>query len=118
MQAMVDAHTLSSVLADCFEKEDWTASALKTFERTRRKQVTMLQQLADEEVFFWNTGNPVLSWLRDRVFVTMDKNPRLKYQVLSATAGLRETSPFGWMDRMQAAGFLPDSRANQLPMHD
>ena len=118
MQAMVDAHTLSSVLADCFEKEDWTASALKTFEQTRRKQVTMLQQLADEEVFFWNTGNPVLSWLRDRVFVTMDKNPRLKYQVLSATAGLRETSPFGWMDRMQAAGFLPDSRANQLPMHD
>lgn len=48
----------------------------------------------------------------------MDHNPRLKYQVLMATAGLRETSPFGWIDRMQAAGFLPDPRANQLPVHE
>ena len=118
MQAMVDATCLASVLADCFAKGDWSVTALKRFEETRRKQVTMLQQLADEEVFFWNTGNPVLGWLRDRVFATMDHNPRLKYQVLMATAGLRETSPFGWIDRMQAAGFLPDPRANQLPVHE
>ena len=117
MQAMVDAIILASVLADCFRKGDWSVSALKAFEQARRKQVSMLQQLADEEVFFWNTGNPVLGWLRDRVFATMDQNPRLKYQVLTATAGLRETSPFGWLDRMQAAGFFPDPRAHQLPVH-
>lgn len=118
MQAMVDAKILASVLARCFEREDWSAPALKPFELARRVQVTMLQQLADEEVFFWNTGNPVLGWLRDRVFRTMDTNPRLKYQVLTATAGLRETPPFGWMDRLQAAGFLPDARARHIPAHD
>lgn len=118
MQAMVDATVLAPVLARCFEKENWSAAALKPFELARRKQVGMLQQLADEEVFFWNTGNPVMGWLRDRVFSTMDRNPRLKYQVLMATAGLRETPPFGWMDRLQAAGFLPDSRAQQVPVHD
>jgi len=77
----------------------------------------MLQRLADEEVFFWNTGNPVLAMLRDRVFRTMDANRRLQYQVLSATAGLRSTAPFGWLDRFQAAGFLPDPRADHVPVH-
>lgn len=115
MQAMVDAVTLAQVLEDCQRTGNWSAIALKTFETQRRPHVTMLQRLADEEVFFWNTGNPLLGMLRDRVFSTMDKNPRLQYQVLSATAGLRTTSPFGWMDRLQAAGLMPDPRAQQVP---
>ena len=117
MQAMQDAITLADVLATCQQSEDWSANALQTFERSRRSHVTMLQQLADEEVFFWNTGNPILGMLRDRVFRTMDSNRRLKYQVLSATAGLRTTAPFGWIDRLQAAGFLPDWQANHVPVH-
>ncbi len=117
MQAMVDAVTLAEVLEACQRTGNWSATALKPFETQRRPHVTMLQRLADEEVFFWNTGNPLLGMLRDRVFFTMDKNPRLQYQVLSATAGLRTTSPFGLMDRFQAAGFLPDPRANQVPGH-
>ncbi len=117
MQAMVDAVTLASVLEECQRTQDWSAQALKPFETARRPQVTMLQRLADEEVFFWNTGNPVLGMLRDRVFATMDTNRRLQYQVLSATAGLRTTAPFGWMDRFQAAGLLPDPRADQVPIH-
>ena len=117
MQAMVDAVTLADVLEDCQHAEDWSAKSLKPFEGARRAHVTMLQQLADEEVFFWNTGNPVLELLRDRVFRTMDGNRRLQYQVLSATAGLRTTAPFGWLDRFQAGGFLPDSRADHVPVH-
>lgn len=117
MQAMVDAVTLAQVLEVCQRTGNWSSTALKSFETQRRPQVTMLQRLADEEVFFWNTGNPLLGMLRDRVFATMDKNPRLQYQVLSATAGLRTTSPFGWMDRFQAAGLLPDPRANHVPGH-
>lgn len=115
MQAMVDAVALAKVLEDCQRAGNWSAAALKPFETQRRPHVTMLQRLADEEVFFWNTGNPLLGLLRDRVFSTMDKNPRLQYQVLSATAGLRTTSPFGLVDRLQAAGVLPDPRANQVP---
>ena len=117
MQAMVDAVYLADVIEDCRKENDWSASRLHEFEVTRRPQVTMLQRLADEEVFFWNTGNPLLSLLRDRVFQTIDKNRRLQYQVLTATAGLRDSQPFGFLDRLQAAGFLPDPYANQVPIH-
>jgi 2-polyprenyl-6-methoxyphenol hydroxylase-like FAD-dependent oxidoreductase len=117
MQAMEDAVMLAHVLEHCHHTQDWSAAALKSFEAARRTQVTMLQRLADEEVFFWNTGNPLLVMLRDRVFRTMDSNRRLQYQVLSATAGLRTTAPFGWLDRFQAAGFLPDPRADIVPVH-
>lgn len=117
MQAMADAVTLAHVLETCQRTGNWSAGALKAFETQRRPQVTMLQRLADEEVFFWNTGNGLLGLLRDRVFATMDNNPRLQYQVLSATAGLRTTPPFNWIDRFQAAGFLPDPRAHHIPGH-
>ena len=117
MQAMEDAVTLANVLEQCHQTNDWSLAALKPFEQARRSHVTMLQQLADEEAFFWNTGNPILGMLRDRVFRTMDSNPRLQYQVLSATAGLRMTPPFGWVDRFQVAGFLPDPRAKVVPHH-
>jgi hypothetical protein len=85
------------------------------FERERRPQVEMLQRLADEQVLFWNTGNPVLGFLRDRVFRTLDRNRRLRYRVLSTTAGLRAAPPFGWLDRLIAAGMLPDLHADRLP---
>jgi 2-polyprenyl-6-methoxyphenol hydroxylase-like FAD-dependent oxidoreductase len=118
MQAMVDAVMLAEVVESCMGKDDWSVSALKPFEMRRRPQVTMLQQLADEEVFFWNTGNPLLSFLRDRVFSTLDGNARLQYQVLTAKAGMREAPPFNWVVRFQAAGLIPDPRAHRFsPPH-
>ena len=116
MQAMVDAVTLSEIVESCMTTDHWSAAALRPFEDQRRPQTTMLQRLADEEVFFWNTGNPILAYLRDRVFTTLDKNKRLQYQVLAVTAGLSETPPFGWIDRLQAAGIVPDPSANRLPV--
>ena len=115
MQAMVDAVALADLIPSCLDRDDFSARSLKPYELGRRPQVEMLQRLADEEVVFWNTGNPVLAWMRDRVFCTIDRNPRLKYQVLTATAGLRSTPPFGLLDRLQATGFVPDPRAKQLP---
>ena len=112
---MMDAMTLSDVLAGCLEHGDYSASALSKFERLRRPQVTMLQRMADEQVMFWNTGNPLLALLRDRVFRTLDHNRRLRYQVLAATAGLRAEAPFGIVDRLMAAGLLPDPHADRLP---
>ncbi|MFQ5992534.1 MAG: FAD-dependent oxidoreductase [Nitrospiraceae bacterium] len=115
MQAMMDAMALSDVLAGCLEHGDYSASVLSKFERLRRPQVRMLQRLADEQVIFWNTGNPLLALLRDRVFRTLDHNRRLRYQVLVATAGLRADAPFGIVDRLMAAGLLPDPHADRLP---
>ena len=117
MQAMVDATVLADLIPACLAEDNFQASRLKTFEKQRRPKVEMLQRLADEEAFFWNTGNPALAWLRNRVFSTIDQNRRLKYRVLTATAGLRETPPFGLLDRFLALGFVPDPRADQQPPH-
>ena len=112
MQAMVDAMTLADLLPDCLADNDCSAARLKSFEVVRRPHITMLQRLADQQVFYWNTGNLVVAFLRDRVFQTLDRNVRLRYQVLSTTAGLRQTAPFDLIDRVIAAGLLPDLRAN------
>jgi 2-polyprenyl-6-methoxyphenol hydroxylase-like FAD-dependent oxidoreductase len=114
MQAMVDAMALADVITSCVTDGDWSARRLRAYESARRPQVTMLQRLADQQVFYWNTGNPLIAFLRDRVFQTLDRNARLRYQVLSTTAGLRKTAPFSLTDRMIAAGFLPDVFGSQI----
>lgn len=108
MQAMVDAMALADLIPICLREADFSADRLKAYERARRPHVTMLQRLADQQVFYWNTGNPLVAFLRDRVFRTLDRNERLRYQVLSTTAGLRKTAPFSLIDRVIAAGLLPD----------
>lgn len=115
MQAMVDAMALADIIPGCLERGNCSAAALAAYERRRRPQVEMLQRMADEQVLFWNTGNPALAFLRDRVFRTLQRNRRLRYQVLSATAGLRAAPPFGLADRLMAAGLLPDPWADRLP---
>lgn len=112
MQAMVDAITLSDLIVSCLADQDYSASRLSAFERARRPQVTMLQHLADQQVFYWDTGNPMVAFIRDRVFQTLDRNARLRYQVLSTTAGLRTLSPFSGIDRIIAAGLCPDFRSS------
>jgi len=114
MQAMVDAVTVADLIPGWLKENDFSAPALRTFEAARRPQVTMLQKLADEQVTYWNTGNPLLAFLRDRVFRTLDRNARLRYRVLSTTAGLRSQPPFSLLDRVMAAGLLPDPRAGEV----
>jgi 2-polyprenyl-6-methoxyphenol hydroxylase-like FAD-dependent oxidoreductase len=115
MQAMADAMALTEVVVRCRETGDWSVEALAAYERERRPQVEMLQRLADEQAMFWNAADPVRCFLRDRVFRGMDRNPRLRYQALTATAGLRSTPPLTWTDKLMAAGLLPDPRANETP---
>lgn len=115
MQAMADAMALAEVIIRCRETGGWSAQAISAFERARRPQVMMLQRLADEQVLFWNAADPVRCFLRDRVFRGMDRNARLRYQALTATAGLRPTPPLTWTDKLMAAGFLPDPRADVIP---
>jgi len=114
MQAMVDAMTLADLLPECLATNDYSTTMLKRYEDSRRPHVAMLQKLADEQVLFWNTANPLIAFLRNRVFSTLDRNARLRYRVLSTTAGLRKDPPFGMMDRLMAAGFLPDPSARNM----
>jgi 2-polyprenyl-6-methoxyphenol hydroxylase-like FAD-dependent oxidoreductase len=114
MQAMTDAAVLADLIPGWLDGP-CSAAVLSDFERRRRPHVEMLQRLADEQVVFWNTGNPILAYLRDRVFKTLDRNRRLRYQVLTATAGLRTIPPFGLTDRLIAVGLLPDFHADRVP---
>lgn len=115
MQAMADAMTLADVIVRCRQTGDWSAAALSVYEQARRPHVEMLQRLADEQVLFWNAADPVRCFLRDRVFRGMDRNARLRYRALTATAGLRTAPPLTWLDKFMAAGFLPDPRADEIP---
>ncbi len=118
MQAMADAVSLADLVPSCLADNDFSKARLRVYETRRRPHVEMLQRLADEEVFFWNTGNPLIVRLRNRVFSTIDRNPRLKYRMLAVKAGLREAPPFvGIMDRLRAAGLMPDPHAHQPPPH-
>ena len=114
MQAMADAMALAEVIGRCRETGDWSAEALAAYERARRPQVEMLQRLADEQTFFWNAADPIRCFLRDRVFRVLDRNARLRHQTLTATAGLRTTPPLTWLDKLMAAGVLPDPRADEI----
>ena len=108
MQAMQDAVALSRVAQGCLAKGDCSATSLVAFERERRLYVEMLQRLGDEQTFFWNSTNPVIQFTVDRVLSTLDDNARLRYQVLTTTAGLRQQSPFSLTDRLVAVGLFPD----------
>jgi 6-methylpretetramide 4-monooxygenase len=108
MQAMEDAMALAEIIPDCLQRGDFSAKALAIFEARRRPHVEMLQRLADQQVIFWNTANPMIAALRNRVFRTLDGNARLRYKVLTTTAGLRREAPFTLLDRLIAAGLLPE----------
>ena len=116
MQAMADAMALAELIKQCRTTGDWSAQALSGYEAGRRPQVEMLQRLADEQARFWNAADPVRCFLRDRVFRGFDRNARLRYQVLTATAGLRTTTPLTWADRLMAVGLLPDPHAHESPL--
>lgn len=100
-QAIEDAHVLAQVLDTCFQQGDFRAQALAPYERDRRAPVARLQRLADEYVWLWNTGNPILAWLRDRIFANIGRNARLMYKTVANEAGL-QAEPLTWWERMQA----------------
>lgn len=52
MQAMVDAIALSDLIPSCLADQDYSAARLSAFERARRPHVTVLQHLADQQVFY------------------------------------------------------------------
>ncbi len=112
-QAMEDALALDAVIQRCFESGDFTWKALRSYEDSRRESVERLQRLADQQVMIWNAGDPVRTWLRDRVFRVIDRNPRLRYKMLSQVAGL-DSRPYALLDYVKAAGFLPDPSAQRL----
>jgi 2-polyprenyl-6-methoxyphenol hydroxylase-like FAD-dependent oxidoreductase len=100
-QALEDAVALDAVLASCFEVGNFSRRALALYERLRRPRAIVLQRLGDEMAFFWNTGNPLIGWIRDRVFAAMERDEPLRRKMLALVAGLSDR-PYSAWDRVRA----------------
>ncbi len=105
-QAMLDALALAPVLSRCLEDGDCSAERLSAYEESRRPTVERLKRIAHEYAWLWNTGNPLLAWLRDRAFRGIGRRPNLLSKVLETEAGLR-VAPLSVPERLQAVGVLP-----------
>jgi 2-polyprenyl-6-methoxyphenol hydroxylase-like FAD-dependent oxidoreductase len=103
-QALEDAVALDAVLASCFQVGNFSRRALALYERLRRPKAHALQRLGDEMAFFWNTGNPLVGWVRDRVFTTLERDEYLRRKMLDLVAGLSGRSYTAW-DRVRALGW-------------
>lgn len=99
--AMENAVVLSEVISDCFEQEDFSQNRLSAYEKARRGDVEILQNLGDEMVLFWNSGFLPMCWLRDRVFQGVALRPRLHDKLLSTVSGIA-MQPFNLRDRLSA----------------
>lgn len=103
-QALEDAVALDTVLESCFQAQRFDRAALAPYEQARRRQVQVLQRLGDEMTFFWNTGNPLIGWVRDRVFATLDRKDDLRFKMLEVVAGL-SYRPYTMWDRIRVLGW-------------
>lgn len=113
-QALEDAVALDEAIGAMVAEGAPFLESLRAYEARRRETVETLQRQADELTFLWNAGFPPLTWLRDRSFRVLDKNPRLRRMSLELVAG-RGSRGFSWRDRFVAAGFLPDSVSSTHP---
>jgi 2-polyprenyl-6-methoxyphenol hydroxylase-like FAD-dependent oxidoreductase len=102
-QAMEDARVLAEVLNGCFVRGDFSARALAPYEEARRPVIERLQRVANEYVWLWETSNPLLAWLRDRIFANVGERPKLLYRVAATEAGI-EPRPLTFLERFQALG--------------
>ena len=103
-QAMEDGKALAEVLdTSCFGRGDFSARALAPYEEARRPVIERIQQVADEYVWLWETGNPLVAWLRDRIFRNIGDRPHLLQRVAATEAGI-DPSPLTFVERLQALG--------------
>ena len=103
-QAMADGKVLAEVLdTSCFGRGDFSARALSPYEETRRPVIERVQRVADEYVWLWETGNPLVAWLRDRIFRNIGDRPHLLQRVAATEAGI-DSSPLTFVERLQALG--------------
>ena len=102
-QAMEDAKVLAEVLDVCLSRGEFSARALAPYEEIRRPVVERLQQVANEYVWLWETKNPVLARLRDRIFRNVGERPELLYRVAAIEAGIA-SGPLTFAERLQALG--------------
>lgn len=94
-----DALVLSDTIEECFRLDDFSASALRAYEQSRRRQTSFIQREAERTAMITNTENSFYHWLGKRVLRKTGRNPELMRAALEASSGLRDH--FSLREQMQ-----------------
>jgi len=86
--ALQDAVALSNTIERCFALHDFSANALKGYERMRRKQAEFVQREAERTAQLTATENGFYYWLGKRVLKRIGRNRELMRVALQASCGL------------------------------
>ena len=88
--SLQDAVALSYAMERCFASDDFSANALKGYERTRRRQAEFVQREAERTAQLTTTENRFYYWLGKRILVKTGRDRELMRIALRASCGLMD----------------------------
>ncbi|TMH95867.1 FAD-dependent monooxygenase [Candidatus Bathyarchaeota archaeon] len=88
--SLQDAAALASTIERCFELNDFTAEALKGYEKERRKQTKFVQVGAERTARFTTTESSFYYRLGKRILQRTGRNKELMLAALKASCGLTD----------------------------
>ena len=88
--ALQDAAALGRTIETCFDLNDFSARALKRYEKERRKQAEFVQNGAERTAQLTATENRFYHWLGKRILVKTGGNRELMRVALQASCGLTD----------------------------
>lgn len=101
-QAMEDARTLGGLLVESLGKDPGgLIRAIGEYESRRKPRTVQLHRLADEMTWVWNSGNPFIVAVRERVFRGMDRTPALGQKIVRTISGMA-FEPLTSLDKLKA----------------
>jgi 2-polyprenyl-6-methoxyphenol hydroxylase-like FAD-dependent oxidoreductase len=105
-QAMLDAETLADLLSRLSGDAEMAHRLPVQYEGIRRPEMDRLHNIAWEYEILWDSPNPVIVFLRNRIFQNVGKSPRLLRKVVSIEGGLT-TRGYSLIERFAALTGLP-----------
>lgn len=99
-----DVDALLNVLDICFAKSDFSANALRAYEKARRPQTEVLQRMAELTAMLMNTSNRTMAWLRDRTLRKMRDDQNSMMLAVEIASGMKQNVSV-W-DKLRLAGLF------------
>ncbi|MCL5259482.1 MAG: FAD-dependent monooxygenase [Nitrospirae bacterium] len=88
-QAMEDARVLGETLVrEMASGPAGILRAIREYESRRKPRTIELHRLADEMTWIWNSANPVIVAMREKVFRGMERTPSLSRKIVRTISGL------------------------------
>ena len=88
--SLQDAVALANTIEKCFESKNFSAQALRGYERERRKQTRFVQNEAERTARLTTTEDRFYYWLGKRVLQRTGRNKDLMRSALRASCGLTD----------------------------